>query len=344
MTIGTFDTAVLNKVVQDLRQPSNFLLDMFFPNVQTSDDREIYFDIDESKPRITPFVHPTVAGQVVDDGGFSTKSFRPAYAKDKRVFDAQKPLKRTIGENIGGSMNPGQRLNAAINRAMTDQLEMLTRREAVMASEALVSGTVTVSGEKYPEVVVNFQRDAGLTVDISGGTAWSDTTAKGIHNLETWATLIQDTSGAVSTKVVMDPKAWGHFRLQEQTEKFLEYRRGTSNSINVDPLVRGEGPSKARYVGSVGEFDIYVYQEKYVDVDGTDKQMLPDNTVILAGADLEGTRGYGLIEDEKAGFKSQRYFTKSWMEEDPAIRWLLLQSAPLVFPYRPNASACITVA
>lgn len=31
------------------------------------------------------------------------------------------------------------------------------------------------------------------------------------------------------------------------------------------------------------------------------------------------------------------------VEEDPSVRWLLLQSAPLVVPYRPNATFCATI-
>ena len=58
---------------------------------------------------------------------------------------------------------------------------------------------------------------------------------------------------------------------------------------------------------------------------------------------LEGTRCYGAIHDEKANWTAHRYFTKSWVEEDPSVRWLLLQSAPLVVPYRPNASFCATI-
>ena len=37
------------------------------------------------------------------------------------------------------------------------------------------------------------------------------------------------------------------------------------------------------------------------------------------------------------------YFSKSWVEEDPAVRYLMLQSAPLVVPYRVNASLCAKV-
>ena len=50
-----------------------------------------------------------------------------------------------------------------------------------------------------------------------------------------------------------------------------------------------------------------------------------------------------MIEDEKAGYRAPQYFIKSWLEEDPAVRWLLLQCAPLIVPYPVNASFCATV-
>ncbi len=101
---------------------------------------------------------------------------------------------------------------------------------------------------------------------------------------------------------------------------------------------------KARYVGSIGDFDIFVYNDVYINDAGVETKLLPANTVILGSKDgLEGTRCYGAIRDEKANWTANRYFTKSWLEEDPSVRWMLLQSAPLVVPYRPNAVACVTV-
>lgn len=124
--------------------------------MQTEESEEIHFDVDQSKPRIAPFVSPLVAGRVVDQEGFSTQSFKPAYVKDKRRFDANTPIKRLIGEKIGGSLPASRRMEAAVNRSLRNQLENLTRREEVMATEALLSGRVTVSGEDYPTQVVDF--------------------------------------------------------------------------------------------------------------------------------------------------------------------------------------------
>lgn len=338
-----FSTQVLSKVVERLRTPPSFLLDTFFPNVQTSDKEEILFDVTDSKPRISPFVSPLLPGKVVDSGGYRTKSFKPAYVKDKRRFDANIPYKRVAGETIGGSLSPSQRYERALATTLTDQLDNLTRREEVMAAEILRTGKVVVSGDGYPAQTVDFGRDSELTKALSGSATWESSGVNPLDNLEDWAIAIQDKSGVVAKTVVMDPKAWKVFRSNETVQKYLDIRRGTSNSLNIDPSVRSEDV-KARYVGAIGDFDIYVYNDTYINDNGETAKLLPDKTVLLGSKDgLEGTRCYGAIHDEKANWTATRYFTKSWLEEDPSVRWLLLQSAPLVVPYRPNASMCVTI-
>ena len=347
--LDIFTTAVLARVVELLPPPSTFLLDTFFPGVQTGDTEEIYFDIDTSKPRIAPFVHPTVAGKVVADRGFQTNSFKPAYVKDKRILLPGAPIKRRPGERIGGSLDPMQRRQAQLSQNLQDQLDMLTRREVVMAAEALRLGQVTVTGESYPTKVVNFGRDAALTVALVGAARWGQAGVSLISSLETWAGLVMTKSGALATTVVMDPKAWALFRADAEVQQKLNtLYAGQRGSLDTGPQARGMGKLRARYVGSIGDFDIWVYQDTYVDEAGATQQMLPDYTVIMAApgdapGTLEGVRCYGQILDEEANYKAQRYFTKSWLEKDPANRILLMQSAPLVVPFRPNASFCATV-
>jgi len=65
--------------------------------------------------------------------------------------------------------------------------------------------------------------------------------------------------------------------------------------------------------------------------------------VLVISPELDGVRCFGAIKDEEAGFQALPYFPKSWLEKDPAVRYLLMQSAPLPVPYRVNASFCATV-
>jgi hypothetical protein len=338
-----FSTAVLNRVVENLRPPSSFLLDMFFGEVQTSNTDEIRFDVNNSRPRITPFVSPLSPGQVVAQPGYAAKSLKPAYAKDKRYFDPQAPLRRRVGERIGGDMTPMQRREAQVAWNLQDQLEMLTRREEVMAAEALQYGRVTIVGDRYPEAVVDFGRDAALQGTLGASVEWGDAGVDIEDSIDTWIGDAQTKSGHVVDTIVMDPLAWRLFRADEELREMLEMRRGAEAvNINLYPGVQEQG--KARYVGSMGTVDYWVYQDVYLDVDPAtgllvEKKMLADYTVIGGSrSGLEGVRAYGRIQDEKANYEAMRYFSKSWLEEDPAVRWMLLQSAPLVFPYRPNAS------
>jgi hypothetical protein len=57
----------------------------------------------------------------------------------------------------------------------------------------------------------------------------------------------------------------------------------------------------------------------------------------------DGVRHFGAIRDLDAGIQARQYFVKSWREPDPSRQFLLMQSAPLLVPYRPNAVLSATV-
>lgn len=334
-----FTTQDLQRVLAELDEPRSFLLDTFFPDTVESESEKIEFHRVVGKRRITPMVHPTRAGKIVDNRGFDAVTFSPAYAKDKRRWDPSAPLKRSIGEKIGGSLSPSQRMNALIGSAVADQLDMLTMREEVMAAEALRTGKVTVSGEGYDTVVVDFGRNANLTAALAGNDCWDVIHADSdpLDDLETWAGLVQDNDGGNARTVVMAPDTWKNLRKRlvqrDELGMLLDYRRGGTSQLETGP-----GNDKVRSLGSLGTFDLWVYNQSYVDDAGATQQLMPSGALIMGSGAIEGARCYGAIQDPKAGYKASRYFTKTWEEEDPAVQWLLLQSAPLVVPFRANGS------
>ena len=344
-----FATAVLARVVESLNRPQSFLLDAFFPQVQTEVSEEIHFDIDSSRPTLAPFVSPLVAGKAQVEDGFTTKSFKPAYVKEKRRFNPNDPMKRQIGEAIGGTMTPAQRREFALNRSLARMLERLTRRKEWMASSVLRTGTVTVVGDDYPSKLVDFGRAAGNTVALTSGDRWGETDISPYDDVQTWIGTVQSNGGGAVTKVVMDPKAWALFWADPTVQKLLDLRRpvGTEGLYN-GLVVRGQtdagmAPKFEMYHGNIGSVEFWTYSQPYTDDAGSTANFMPDYTVILAGPALEGVRAYGAVLDEAAGYQALEYFVKSWLENDPAVRWLLLQCAPLIVPYRPNASFCATV-
>jgi hypothetical protein len=91
------------------------------------------------------------------------------------------------------------------------------------------------------------------------------------------------------------------------------------------------------------------YNDVYVDpADNTDKSLMPSGEVLLIDRNnVEGVRCYAAIQDiealESGEQAATRYFPKTWVEKNPSVRWMLLQSAPLMVPFRVNATASMEV-
>lgn len=335
-----FSTNVLTGVVNSLQTPPQFLLDNFFRTVQTEQSEEVHFDVMNDVMKLAPFVMPTVEGQVVTEQGYTTKTFKPAYIKPKTPWDPNKAIKRTAGEAIGGSLSPEQRRNIQINNILGEHKVMLERRLEVMASEVIRTGQVTIVGDKYPQVVVSFGRDAALTFTLDGSAEWGDSGVNPLDTLQDAALLVQEKSGATANQVVMDVKAWKLFRSDSYVKERLDKQRALSSVPALSQnAILGSG---AQYMGTVDLFEIYVYSGYYKTDAGVLTKIIPDYTVLLAG-DMMGVRAYGAILDESAGMQALPLFSKSWVTEDPSRRWIMTQSAPILVPYRVNAMACITV-
>lgn len=340
--VDLFSTNVLNGVVANLKVPASGLLDRYFSQVVTETSEEIHFDVDDAKRRLAPFVSPLVAGKLVESRGYQTSTFKPAYVKDKRVFDANRPFRRAMGEQIGGTLDPATRMRAVLATELEDMVSNLTRRLEVMASEALRTGIVTVSGDSYDTVAVNFGRAAALTPTALASTArWGQSAAKPLDNLQDWADLVTKQSGAVPTDVIMGVDAWKAFRADSEVKSRIDLARSSGGQVLNQGAKMGEGLTLK---GQVDGFNIFVYSGWYVDpADGQEKPIFPADIVVMTSPQIEGRRAFGAIRDEEAGFQAVPYYAKSWVEKDPAVRLVLMQSAPLVVPYRVNASLAVDV-
>lgn len=337
-----FDTNTLIQVVPNLKRPQKFLLDTFFPNVVTSDSEFVSIDVDVGIRRMAPFVSPLVEGKLVEQRRYQTNIFKPAYIKDKRAPDLRKPIRRMIGEKIGGDMTGVQREMANLEAEVTDQIDMIDRRLEWMAASALVNGNVTVTGDGFPTVVVDFGRDAALTIALSGGAQWGQANVLPSVSIENWGHVLLKKSGGVATDIVFTTTPWELFIQDPVVKQTIWYpgSGGQGNTINVGAQIqRG-----AQYKGRWGQYNLWVYNDWYVDpVSNVETMMIADGSVVMSGADLMGTRAFGQILDPAFNYQSLPYAPKTWVENDPAQRILLMQSSPMVVPSRVNASLAASV-
>ena len=112
-------------------------------------------------------------------------------------------------------------------------------------------------------------------------------------------------------------------------------------------LFRSTGPDNGRlysYKGTLGaDIECWVYSGYYKDSVGVKQTFIPVNTVIAGSGAVEGVRAHGAILDGHAGYKAMEFYPKNWMQDDPAVEYVMSQSAPLMIPKRPDAIVTATI-
>ncbi|MFT8897092.1 MAG: major capsid protein [Acetobacter sp.] len=339
--LSIYQTAELVYFVRNLKLAQNFLLDRFFPNIIDADAPEVAIDVDFGLRRMAPFASPLVEAKPVESRRWGTNLFKPAYIKDLRNPDLLKPVRRNIGERLMGAMSPQDRLEANLSWEMADQLDMINRRLEWMAASALVSSSVTIVGEGYPTpMVVDYVRDPSLTIALTGSAQWGQNGVYPSDYITAWSALMLQKSGAAPTDIIFTNSTWNAFKNDIKVLNAIWMDRSGSSNVNLGGAMK----QGAMYMGQWGQFTLWLYNDWYIDpVTGEETPMIPDGTVILTSPYLEGVRAFGQIIDPEFNYQSVPYAPKLWIEKNPAVINLMMQSAPLIIPSRPNASLAATV-
>lgn len=337
-----FDTLTLLGVLRVQKPPTTYWLDSFFPRTVTFLTEEIMFDTVIEPRRLAPFVAPNVQGRVMKRQGFSTKTFRPAYTKPKHIVDPSQVFTRTAGEAIAGSLSPDDRYNARVAENLALEKTSIVRLWDWMAARAVVDGAVTVAGDDYPSVTVDFGRDAGLSVQLTGTARWSQiATADPLTDIDHLRQLAFTLGRGAITRVTFGLNAWGYFVQNERVKTLLNtLYRGSETSFNT--ALTDPAPYNLMGVlmgqGGAGRLELYTYNDKYEDENGTEQPYMDQDTVVGTGPNIAGIQCFGAIRDRKAGLAAMDMFPRMWDNEDPSVTYTMTQSAPLMVPSTPNGS------
>lgn len=342
-----FHPITLNRNIQSLGEPNQFLLNTYCTEAVTFDTEKVAFDKVEDKPRMAPLVSPDSEAPVVQGRGYQVNEIHPAYTKDERHIKPRQGLRRRVGETIGSgaSLSPGDRIRLQVVEDQQDQIEMIGRLEEWMIAQQLHGGSVVLESEKHPRLHVDFGRHPDLTVALAGSSQWGENDVSVLQFLRSMGLKIKQHSGGVLTHVTMDPLAAEIFRDDPRVIKMLETRRGSTSTAELAPQFTTEGNAHIEFIGRFGTLNVWEYQEQYTNpFTGAVEQIMPDYSVVGGNPGFaEGVRLYGAIHDidhmEGNGELIEgRYYSDSWKTKSPSRRILRTQSAPLPTLYRPNAT------
>jgi hypothetical protein len=336
--VDAHSTQVLNRVIDNMPDTTSFLVDTFFPGVDVSQEETILFDTTSGRKLVTPYVAPQAEGKIIAALGYETDSFRPAYLKDKRLFDPNKGSKRLPGEKIGGELTQMQRIDRAIKANLREQIDMVGLRMEQQAGEILKLGRVTISGERYPTRVVDFKRRAENRIVLTGGDRWGEVglAVTPWQRVDNEIQELSDATGWGPTDVIFDPLAWKLFE-PSIPEKVLDKNVKDSGVTEIQMGYVTQPRDGVVYRGRSNHVRFWTYSGTYTDPeDMLTKKTLGDYEVLIGGASIDGVRHFGAIKDFSAGIQARQYFAKSRELFDPSGYEYLLQSAPLLVPYRRN--------
>lgn len=336
--LSRYETWEMDALLAQIERPNPWLLETFFSRQRFFDSKVIEFDLIDRGRRMAPFVSPLVQGKPMRLEGMRTKQLTPAYIKPIHLLTPQESFTRRPGEAYGGAKSPKQRFDELVAETLAMHKDMLTNRLEWMAASALVNGSITISGEDYPTVLVDFGRDASLFLNLTGlPSAWDQIGANPTQDMETMALRVRQISkGAVVTDLIMDGATWQLLRFHSSVTQLISafYRVGTSA---VDPAPRTV-MNQAQLVGELnGRLKLWVYDAYVQDDSGNDNPLIPPYTMIGLSSAVEGSQYYGAINDLEAGMQARDLFTKSKVKFNPSGLEVVSQSAPLVAPKRINA-------
>ena len=350
-TINLYDTRTMLSILEHRKPPRTFLRTTFFGPAgtgRTFNTEAVDIDIIKGKRRLAPFVNPKHEGKLIEARGFRTDTYKPAYVKPKIQASAEDILYRQPGNVIyNANSGPAQMAAQQLGRELADVDDMIIRREEWMCTQAITTGTVSVRGEGIDDVI-DFMMEATHLPILTGIDRWTDhANAKPLTDLKVWKRLLAKDSGFSPTICVMGLQAYDNFMLCEQV---IGTTGGGKNLFDmdririgtIDPRDMGEGVTAIGRLTEVG-VDVFTYEEWYIDDDDDiEYPMMPENKVLLGNPRAETEFLYGAIKDVSALAAVPRY-AKSWIEEDPSVRFIMLQSAPLPLPKRIDAFLCATV-
>lgn len=347
MSISIYDRRNMIMALHQSFSPRTFLARTFFnfENPIQHDGEKIDIEIKKTKRRIAEWQSHKLPGKAVEKQNYKTLTYTPGYLKPKKVTTVDDVLIKPFGgANIyGPHESPAARAQMKLGEDLAELRDVIVRRVEQMAADVLEDGVVTISGDGIEDYTIDFQMLSDHIKTLKGTDLWNDAASDPIALFRSWKREIAKDSGVNANIAVHGQDAWDAFIANTKVKEYMDNRRIELGRIA--PQDRGDG---ATYQATIEGIEHWTYDEWYYDR-GTaaNKVMVPEKKVFLGSTMAYTGVHFGAIKDLESDGKPTvnqvNYFPKTWPQEDPSVRFLLLQSAPMVCMHQSDAFITVKV-
>src|SRR5439155_18228195 len=107
--------------------------------------------------KLAPFVVPLAQGRPIFEEGGRIGRFKPAYVKPSDPVTPTRALRKRPGSLLSADQpTPVQRYEAIKADILAYHRTAIERRWEWLAAKAVIDGKVTISGDDYPTVIIDF--------------------------------------------------------------------------------------------------------------------------------------------------------------------------------------------
>lgn len=341
--------STLTGAIRNVRPPNSFILNRFFNrrsrNIHT---RTFELSYISRGRKIAPFVKRD--GEAIFATG-KTSSAQTVSLPHIRLKKAMSPSDVMHQRQAGTAIYPTPAdQDAAIRNYIADEqmflMDDVANTMEWMCAQSL-QGAISYTGFGQESFTVTIPRAAGHTIVLSGTDEWSHASSNPYQTIMEANQIVNDAEGMQITDIVMSPEAADAYSNNAKVLSLADNRRVNANGLDLTQRFREDG---ALYLGqNYMGIDLWRYDRSVEMPDGSSAKMIrPGYVEMIANTPTnEFEIVYGAIEDWAAlgegNILVAPRFMKSWTQEDPSVRMLLLESNPLPVMRRPNATLSMRV-
>jgi hypothetical protein len=299
----------------------------------------------------------------MDRIGFSTQTYTAPMIAPKRPITVTDLQKRAPGENVYQTQTPEERAAMLLGQDLAELDEDISRVEEWMCAQAAFNSAIAVVGDDvnytitYPRA--NFLTAAAPAAAAPNGLNTAAPTSTQLTTARTWDATTADILPQIRQMRRLFIKQTGlspdYIVLGEAAADMLinaPSLSGLTGFLNtrrldlglISPELRDSGATYYGQFAGTG-LDIWGYDEWYIDpADGVEKPMVPAKILLMGSSKSYTVMRYGAV-GVSSGMDGQAQLTlvsgrrvpESWIEREPAVRFLKISARPLVVPVQNDA-------
>lgn len=322
-----FETRRLIETGRFLFPTSGFLQKSFFSQEIEDDAEKVDVVLKKGSKKLAPFVNPRIAGKLVESAKKEVSTYKPAYIKQKFITEATDILTQSNRPIYANDETLVERVADNLADELGEHTDNIERRVEWMAAQTLQTGKCPIVGDGVDEVI-DCLFDASQIVTLSGSSLFTDASSSPMDTFIKIRKERVDAGGKAPDRLVLGAELYSVYMNHPETKDMFNDRRIDRGSLKPEMLEEG-----VIYIGYIPEIktDVYMYDETYIDETETTQYLLNPKGFIYGSTKAEGKVVYGCIKDLKALYAT-KVFVKSWEVEDPSVRYVLMQSAPVTIP------------